>query len=88
MSGYDFYSVPNRYVCSVLNEIRECYKTRNFAPLLGLIAEAQTLVNRMEASLGDRADVQRWEITRAELKSEIKELLKQKKALESEVPGE
>tara|TARA_R110000868_G_scaffold338869_2_gene599616 strand:+ start:1139 stop:1441 length:303 start_codon:yes stop_codon:yes gene_type:complete len=82
MSNDDFYSSPNRYVCSVLEEIRTCYKTRNFAPLLGLVAEAQTMVNRMEASINDKSDVKHWEVKRAELKAEVKELIKQKKDLE------
>ena len=33
----------NRYLCSVLDEMRECNKSKNFSYLLGLIEEAQTL---------------------------------------------
>jgi len=43
----------NRTLCDVLQEMRICYKTRNFAPLMGLIEEAQTYGNRMEAKLYD-----------------------------------
>lgn len=43
----------NRTLCDVLKEMRACYDTRNFAPLMGLIEEAQTYGNRMEAKLYD-----------------------------------
>ena len=46
----------NRTLCAVLDEMRRCYKTRNFAPLMGLIEEAQTYGNRMEAKLSDVQD--------------------------------
>jgi hypothetical protein len=47
-------------MCAVLEEMRQCYKTRNFAALAGLIEEAQSMGNKMEAALGDRYDYQRW----------------------------
>ena len=40
--------MANRYLCTVLDEMRECVKTLNFSYLLGLIEEVQTLGNRME----------------------------------------
>jgi len=43
----------NRTLCAVLDEMRTCYKTRNFAPLMSLIEEAQIYGNRMEAKLYD-----------------------------------
>jgi len=49
-------SAWNRTLCAVLDEMRACYKTRNFAPLMGLIEEAQTYGNRMEAKLSDVQD--------------------------------
>lgn len=52
--------MANRYLCDVLDEMRKCYKTRNFSHLLGLIEEAQTLANRMEAGLGEKRDYQAW----------------------------
>ena len=49
MNKYDIYHRPsantdpwNRTLCSVLEEMRKCYETRNFAVLPGLIEEAQT----------------------------------------------
>jgi hypothetical protein len=67
--------MPNRYLCDVLEEMRKCHKTRNFAPLLGLIEEAQTLANRMEAGLGERRDYQRWHDKVKEEKAELRRLL-------------
>jgi len=49
--------MPNRFVCDVLKEMRKCNETRNFSYLPGLIEEAQTMVNRMEARLEDYADL-------------------------------
>ena len=65
----------NRYLCSVLDEMRECTKTLNFSYLSGLIEEAQTLGSRMEAKLYDIKDFER-------LRDHIKELKKEKKKLE------
>ena len=68
----------NRYLCSVLDEMRECTKTLNFSYLLGLIEEAQTLGSRMESKLFDIKDFDR-------LHEEIRDLKKKKKKLENEV---
>jgi cell shape-determining protein MreC len=69
----------NRYVCQVLEEMRTCTKTLNFALIPSLVEEVQTMVNRMEMALGDLKDLQ-------ELKNEIstknKELKKINKELE------
>ena len=68
----------NRYLCDVLDEMRDCVKTLNFSYLLGLIEEAQTLANRMEARLFEMKDFDR-------LHEEIKVLKKKKKSLEKKV---
>lgn len=70
--------MPHRYLCAVLDEMRECIKTLNFSYLLGLIEEAQTLVNRMEARLFEIKDYEH-------LHKEIRNLKKKKKKLEEEV---
>jgi hypothetical protein len=49
----------NRTLCTVLEEMRKCYETRKFAPLPGLIEEAQIYGNRMEAKLADVHDYAR-----------------------------
>jgi len=71
----------NRYLCDVLNEMRECVKTLNFSYLLGLIEEMQSLANRMEAKLYDIKDFER-------LHEEIRDLKKEKKKLKKEVVEE
>jgi len=68
----------NRFLCDVLNEMRECTKTLNFSYLLGLIEEAQTLGNRMEAKLYEIKDFEH-------LHEDIKALKKKKKKLEDKV---
>lgn len=62
----------NRTLCNVFEEMRACDKTKNYAPLLGLIEEAQCYVNRMEASLADQH----------ELKSLHEKLIKSRRELE------
>ena len=70
--------MPNRYICTVLDEMRECVKTTNFSYLPGLIEEAQSLANRMESHLYDIKDFNR-------LHKDIKDLKKEKKKLEEKV---
>ena len=70
--------MPNRLLCDVLGEMRECVKTANFSYLPGLIEEAQSLGNRMEAHLYEIKDYNR-------LHKDIKVLKKKKKKLEEEV---
>lgn len=47
----------HRTMCDVLQEMRDCWKTRNFSPMRGLIEEAQGMANRMEAALGANRDL-------------------------------
>ena len=68
----------NRYLCSVLDEMRECNKSKNFSYLLGLIEEAQTLGSRMEAKLFEIKDFEH-------LHKDIAKLKKQKKKLEDKI---
>ena len=70
--------MPNRLLCDVLSEMRECIKTLNFSYLLGLIEEVQTLASRMESKLYEIKDFDR-------LHEEIRDLKKKKKKLEKEV---
>lgn len=76
--------MPNRTLCSVLEEMRKCNETRNYTYLLGLIEEAQSLGNRMEAALGDKQDVAHYSDKRHELRKECKELKKEVDALKKE----
>lgn len=67
-------SSPNRYICDVLKEMRTCHETRNYGYLLGLIEEAQTLANRMEAGLEDFGDYKDMLRAKKQLKKELEEL--------------
>ena len=72
---------PNRTLCQVLNEMRDCLKTNNFSYLLGLIEEVQSLGNRMEASLTDKNDLYYDRKELRKLKKEIKRLKEEKEKL-------
>lgn len=54
----------NRTICDVLSEMRKCHETHNYAYLPGLIEEAQSMANRMEAALSDVKQIaevsERW----------------------------
>ncbi len=75
---------PSRYICSVLEEMRTCVKTLNFAILLSLIEECQTLANRMESALEDNGGAEDIANRLRELKKERKELQKEIKLLKVE----
>jgi len=68
--------MPNRVVCSVLEEMRQCHRTRSYGALPGLIEEVQSMVNRMEAALWDQKDHERLLDDIRELKKKAKKLRK------------
>jgi hypothetical protein len=81
MNKRDIYHMPavnidpwNRTLCGVLEEMRKCYETRNFAPLLGLIEEAQTYGNRMEAKLSDTHRYEQLKERHKKLKAEVESM--------------
>ena len=74
----DGITMPNRTVCGVLQEMRRVYETRNFASLLGLIEEVQSMANRMEARLYDLGDYEDWQENYEILKADIKKLRKER----------
>ena len=86
---------PNRYVCSVLTEMRDTidklniftvYRAKHFLPIL--IEEAQTMVNRMECTLEDKedADVAGYYYREArKIKKELLELEEKKRELEEDI---
>ncbi len=71
----------HRTVCGVLEDMRSCYTSYNFAPIKGLIEELQVLGNRMEAALGEKKDLPRISEELSDLKKERKALLKEVEAL-------
>lgn len=75
----------NRTFCDVLEEIRMCHKTRNYAHLAGLVEELQTLGNRMESGLGDKKDLKAMNDEWSEKKRELRKLSEEHKCLESKI---
>jgi len=69
-------SYLNRTLCDVLEEMRKAHETRNFSYILGLIEEAQSMGQRMEAKLNDVKDLE-------SLRTDIKKAKKELKKLES-----
>ncbi len=74
----------NRTLCDVLNDMRKCDKTKNYAPLLSLIEEALIMGNRMEAGLNDKNDYKDLKEAYRNLRKEYKKLKAKKKELENE----
>ena len=70
--------MTNRYLCSILDEMRTTIKTLNFGMLLGLIEEVQTTGNRMEAALEDKRDL-------GFLRDEIHNLKRERTKLKKEI---
>lgn len=64
--------------------MRDCYETRNFSYLLGLIEEAQSLANRMESSLRDNKEIKDLSERRNDLKDEVDSLEAEKATIEKE----
>lgn len=58
LNEFDYWSYgrPRRYACDVLEEMRTCDKTKNYACLLSLIEELQIIFNRMESALENKRD--------------------------------
>ena len=79
-----YFGGPNRYLCDVLNEMRDCLKTYNFSYLLSLIEEAQSMGNRMEAALADQKDMKDWKKQKHKLKQELKDLSEETEKLEKQ----
>ena len=77
--------MPNRLVCRVFDEMRDCSKTRNFSYLDGLIEEVQVLVNRMESMLMDQKDLDELNEEIREGKVELKRLKQKIKLAEEDL---
>lgn len=80
--------MPNRFYCTVIDEMRACYKTRNFSPIMGLLEELQSIGNRMEAKCGDISEYNSYLDKVKELKREIKELKRKRDKLKRKVEAE
>ena len=64
----------NRVLCDVLEEMRKSLETLNLSYMAGLIEEAQSMANKMEAGLGDIKDHARLLRDIKRLKDKRKEL--------------
>lgn len=62
----------NRTLCGVFEDMRNCIKTMNFAPMLGLVEEAQAYANRMEGKLMDIGQYDEMKESYKEMKEELK----------------
>ena len=71
----------NRTLCSVLEDMRTCFKTMNFAPMAGLIEEAQIKGNRMESGLDDKKDLIKLNEEWHDLRKKIMEARRELKAI-------
>jgi len=80
--------MPHRYVCQVLDEMREAIKIYRPDLVLGLIEEAQTLVNRMEAKLGDYSDLGYDLREASKLQKKLAELTDQADIIEEQLDGD
>ena len=74
-----------RYLCDVLVEMREAHKTHNYSYLPGLIEEAQSLGNRMEAGLNEKNDYYSWHKKAKAEKAELERLREKANKLRTEV---
>ena len=72
----------NRSLCDVFEDMRKCHKTRNYAGLLGLIEEAQTMGNKMEAALEDVKDLEEMQIRYPVMRKKYRKLRRQMKLAE------
>jgi hypothetical protein len=61
-------------MCSILEEMRECDKTKNYSYLNSLIEEAQSSANRMERHIGNVKEYQTLLNMRDELVDEMRNL--------------
>lgn len=73
---------PHRYLCSILDEMRELDKTKNYSGLLGLIEEAQIAANRMESGLDEYKDLKKLKEEMSKLKKDYNDLYQKTESLE------
>ena len=64
----------SRTMCDVLEEMRKTYESRNFAGLLGLIEEVQTMGNRMEAAIDNKNNYESYRKQAKKAEEELEEL--------------
>lgn len=75
----------NRTICDVLDDMRILDKSKNYSALMGLIAEAQIMGNRMESALSDQKDLFKLSKDSAKARKAHKQLKKEYNDLLSSV---
>jgi len=75
----------HRTLCDVLKEMRQCYETRNFGYLPGLIEEAQSMGNRMEAKLEEYSSAGQDEAYIHQIYQETKNARKELNTIRAEI---
>lgn len=75
------YTSLDRTLCEVLEEMRELHTTRNYSSMLGLIEEAQSMGNRMEAAIATKKSIIELATFRSKIKKEIQNLINKRTEL-------
>lgn len=76
--------MTSRYICDVFSEMRACDETKNYSYLRGLIEEAQTMANRMEAALTAQSDYRYWDEETKRAKEQVEKLRKEADRLQKQ----
>jgi hypothetical protein len=76
--------MPNRYICDVLREIKDCVKIGRIDMIKGLVQELQVMANRMEAKLADYANMGYDLDTAKDLHAQLRKLGDKAKAASEE----
>lgn len=76
---------PLRTWCSIIEDLKSCFKSRNFSYMLGLLEELQYAGDKMEAALEGKRDIQDWSERRSNLDREIENLEAQIKDKKNEI---
>ena len=78
-------SYLSRTLCDVLSDMRKCFDTHNYSPMLSLIEEAQIMGNRMEAKLYEKKDVESLTTLKKQIEEDIERLRKLEQSTDHEV---
>lgn len=84
MSSLHYGYGPTVSLCSILDHMRSCHKTRDYSRLPALIEDAQFVGDRMEDALSSVESLKKLTEARSKLKKQVKKLEKKLEALSSE----
>lgn len=74
-----------RYLCTVLDDMRTCDKTKNYGALAGLIEEAQMMGNDMESAISMQKSIPKLRREYDKVRKAYKKLVKEYETLLAEV---